>query len=416
LNFDFDGTYVDLFYFKVRYQQDTFQESLDYNITSIKNLDLSIGANYYHDRINTPDPNQGLRVYSLGAFVQNSSQDQKTDSWAAYIDGTYHLTDRLSINAGARYSHDKRSMSYETLSPTGVPFLPFTSDKDSWSAFTPRASIRYELAPRTNVYVSYSQGYRAGAYNPSGPDATGRLIPANPEKIRSYEVGFKTNGRLIRFSSALFYYDYTDLQVVVIVPDPVLGTVSLLKNAPKAKIYGWDNELVVRPTERLTIHAGLELLHARFGHFPNATGIGVDPTNSFDIGGQTQDWTGLRMARAPDYSGNIGFDYTQPISYGSLFFTTNLTYTSGYPVSNPSVYGPTAPAALQRKQRFLQDGFVLLSAQLSWTDPRERYTVTVFGNNLTDETYRLSYEGGALGDTGVLADPRTWGVRVGYKF
>jgi outer membrane receptor protein involved in Fe transport len=43
-------------------------------------------------------------------------------------------------------------------------------------------------------------------------------------------------------------------------------------------------------------------------------------------------------------------------------------------------------------------------------------TLTVYGNNLTNKTYRLSYSGQIFGDYSVKAEPVTYGVKVGYTF
>jgi iron complex outermembrane receptor protein len=419
-NFQFDATYLNIVSFDVRYREDTFQESVDYAINAVNDLDLLIGGLYYRDKFFTPDTNEGIEILGFGGvFSDNSLQTQYTTSEAGYVDATYHLTSQLSLNAGGRYSSDHRQMDYETVGPGGVFIEPPISGEHTWSAFTPRASIRYELAPRTDVYFTYSEGYRSGAYNPTGPAAPGLpLTPVAPETIHAYEVGFKAAWSLIQFDTALFRYDYRNLQVAISRPDPLDpgAVISDLENAQSATISGWDAEATAMPTNRLTLHAGVEWLHARFGSFPNATGTGVNATNTLNIGGQVQNWSGLEMARAPDYSGHVGADYVQPFSYGSLLFTTNLSFTDSYVLGSPSTYGPLAPAPLQNQQRFLQPAYALLSAQAGWTDPSKRFTFTVFGNNLTNRHYFLTLEGGPFGTWSIPADPITYGARVAYKF
>ena len=58
----------------------------------------------------------------------------------------------------------------------------------------------------------------------------------------------------------------------------------------------------------------------------------------------------------------------------------------------------------------------LVNAQASWTDPSNHFTLTVFGNNLTDQAYRLTYNGGFFGDYGTKSQPVTWGLTGAYKF
>jgi iron complex outermembrane receptor protein len=411
----------------IRYNQDTIQQAVDYNITAIKNLDLNIGGMYYSDDFRTVGGNSGGPTnYVFGSFVSTANTRQHTHSWALYADATYHVTDKLSLNAGGRFSSDKRDVVYDATGPGGVILTPSTFDKHTWTKFTPRATVRYELAPRTNVYLSWSKGYRQGAYNPAGPlcsrppaglpTCVWRAAP--PETITSYEAGFKAAWSRIRFDAAVFHYDYKNLQIVGIVPDPFVANqpTSAIQSAPVAKVTGFDAELTAAVTDQLNVHAAFEILDAHFGSFPNASGTGVDPTNSINITGQQQDWSDKRMPRAPKFSGNVGFDYNHPLSYGSLLLSSNLHWTSKYIVSDASLYGPFAPAALQRQQRYFEHGYVLLSAQLMWTDPSDHYSVTIYGTNLTNEQYHAQFGGGAFGDTSVRADPRMGGVRLGYKF
>ena len=81
---------------------------------------------------------------------------------------------------------------------------------------------------------------------------------------------------------------------------------------------------------------------------------------------------------------------------------------------NPTCAGISAD--VQGQQRFREDGYVLASATATWTAPNGNLYVQVYGNNLTDVRYRQHYTGTANGTYAPLAEPRTYGARVGYKF
>jgi iron complex outermembrane receptor protein len=420
--FDFDGSYKDITYNNIKFHQETFQQSVDYHINAIKNLDLVVGGFYLHNFLK---PSQGHATYTFaanGALASATYANQTTDAWALYFDGTYHLTDRLSISVGGRYSHETKAIYLVSTNAAGkIIGGPIDTDV-TWSKFTPRASIRYELAARTNIYATFSQGFRSGNYNASPPAAGVPYFPTAPESVNAYEIGFKTARSRVRFNTSAFYYDYKDINVSVLVPNPscppgqTCGFVTLFGNAPGATIYGIDGEVTISPIDQLNIHIGAQWLHARYKTFTNATGVGVDPTNSVNIPNQIQDWTGQRLARAPDWSGNIGVDYTHDISYGSLVFAGNLNFTSSFAMYNPALYGPVAPVELRDKERFVQNSYALLSAQITWYAPSKRYYVEVYSNNLTNQLYFLSYNGSTFGDTHLMADPRTFGFKVGANF
>ncbi|TAL03865.1 MAG: TonB-dependent receptor [Rhodospirillaceae bacterium] len=420
---EFDGTRLDISNTAIRYTQNTFQQALDYNITAIDKLDLLVGGLYYRDVMTSP-PGSGASSFGAGYKLSTFTLwKQVSEAFAAYVDGTYHITDQLSLTAGGRFNHDKRAMqNFEILNAAGAFLTGPISSQKSWNKFTPRVNVRYELAPRTDVYASWTRGFRSGAFNASGPGKAGvPFPPVNPENIDAFEVGFKTAQSMVRYTSSAFYYNYTGYQVNTTIPDPYCtvapcGIIATLANAPGAKVYGWDNEVSVNPTESITLHAGVSLLHARFKPYHNATGTGVNATNTLNVSGQTQDWTGLRLPRAPDVSGNAGFDYEVPISSGTLLFTGNVNFTTSFPVSTPATFGPLAPAGLQNVERFVQTTYALVSGQVKWTAPSEAYYVSIYGTNLTNQNYRLSYNGSAFGDYSVKGEPISYGVKVGMKF
>lgn len=415
INDDFDGTYVPIVDLEIGYKQNTWQQTVDFAIDTIDRLKLNVGGIYYHDVLDQPG-DKTFSTYLGGNLASVTRIKAKSSAWAIYVDGSYDITDRLVITLGGRFNHDRKSLDFQTQAADGSFLIAPLYDSQSWSQFTPRATLRYELASRTNVYASVSRGYRAGAYNTQGP-VFGALEPAQPEKITAYEVGFKTAGPNLRFSAAAFYYDYTNLQVTVTVPSADGQSVSAaLLNAPGAKIKGAEAELSFNPVRNLTLRGAITVLDAEYTTFTNAVGTGVNAANTLNVGNQAQDWTGQQLARAPDLTASAGFDYELPTDAGTFVLTGTASYSDGYVIGNGSLYGPLAPPDLRNKQRYRQDSFVLVSAQLSWTDPTDHLTLAVFGNNLTNESYRLSYNGGNFGDYSAKADPRTYGIRIGYKY
>jgi iron complex outermembrane receptor protein len=91
-------------------------------------------------------------------------------------------TQKLSIIAGIRYSLEDKKLDIQGLAP---PTQAFVLDK-SWGSFTPRVSVRYALADRLNVYVTFSQGFKSGAYNSSSyPSSTAAIAAVDPEPLPS---------------------------------------------------------------------------------------------------------------------------------------------------------------------------------------------------------------------------------------
>jgi iron complex outermembrane receptor protein len=417
---DFDGTYTDLTFNDSPWREKAFQQAFDYSIDAIEHVDLVVGGQYFRDRFNTVG---GQKTYGANLVLSTSADlALKTDAFAVYADGTVHLSDAWSLGVGGRYSSEKRFVSQQVSSGAGVVTFPYSAKNAKFNRFTPRATLRYLIGPQTNVYAAYSKGFRSGSFNSSVVASPALQIPIKPEDINAYEIGFKTASSAVRFETAAWYYDYTNLNVSLTIPNPlcVPGTVcspsTVTGNAPKAKIYGVDAQILFTPIERLNITIGGAWIHARYGTFPNAVGTGLNSATDTNISGQVQDWTGKQMARAPNFSANFNVDYTVPVAGGDLLLSANANYSDSYAISNVSLFGPSSTAALAGQQRFRQGSTFIVNARADWTDPTGRYTVGVFGKNLTNKVYRLTYNGGAFGDYSSKAAPVSYGVKAGYKF
>ncbi len=292
------------------------------------------------------------------------------------------------------------------------------------------------------MYASYSKGFRSGAF-PGNPPANNvaNWIPAKQEEVDAFEVGLKSANRAVRFELAGFYYSYKNLQTSATIPDPTCPTpgpgippcsrvISLIQNAPRAKIYGIEGSFEVSPFENFNLRGGALWLHARYGDNTFFTGVGVNPAvaginanadalKTFaNVTQIAQNISGLQLSRAPNFSANLGLDYLIPNGDGGLRFAAALKYTDSYVVTNPSVWGNATgvPVDRQRQQRFREGAYALVNASVTWTDPSDHYYVRVWGNNLTDHRYRLHYSGtGTFGSYSPMAEPLTFGATIGYK-
>jgi len=461
--FDFDGSYIRNSYSQSTIRNRTLQQALDLTVTGIDGLDLIVGASYFRDRLFSLNPstsytgkdptNPGTTPSTFADYnlASRASFFQTKEALAGYIDATFHVSDRLSINAGGRYSHEKQ----DVLAYQEIVVRNRTAANETFKKFTPRASIRYELAPRTNIYASYSKGFRSGAYNIGQLPACVNLPtvpadcfkPAEQETIDAFEVGFKTAGRKHRFEVAGFYYDYKNLQVSAtrnLVINGATFPVTEISNAPKARIYGAEASFEIEPIDNLTIRGSGTWLHARYGDgFIFQSGVGVnpaapginasaDPLKTYLNTNQVQDLSGLQMSRAPDFAANLGADYHIPNGEGGLRFSANVKYSGRYVVTNPSIWCQSAPVVFNgttssyncsgvpsdraREQRFTEGAFALLSGSITWTHPSGSYYLRIWGTNLTDHRYRLHYTGNAGNGTyAPMAEPRVFGGTLGYK-
>jgi iron complex outermembrane recepter protein len=108
------------------------------------------------------------------------------------------------------------------------------------------------------------------------------------------------------------------------------------------------------------------------------------------------------MIRAPEWTANLGVNYTNPLAGGDLALSGNVYYTDDTPLTPDN--------------RLEQEAYTLLALRAAWTDPSDRFTFSVFGNNVTDEQFQVFSWAGFLGNNIVYGPPANWGARLDMRF
>ena len=323
---------------------------------------------------------------------------QKTQSYSGYAQVTAPIAPRTNLTVGLRYTTETRTLDAAESGylvggvPIGDLFPPIHASK-SYSDPTWRISLDHKLQGGALLYVSYNRGFKSGGFDAGAPQD-----PAfKPEILDAYEAGVKSEyfGGRLRVNAAAFYYDYSNLQVAVFTNDqPGLAT------GGGAVIYGTDWDLVAKVTPSLTLTAGLSLLHDRFTSSPDALFFIQQPT-----GGAipvTESANGHRLPITPDATFNLNADYQRETPIG----TWNLD--AGY-YSNSGWYAQV--------DNFLkQNSYDLLSASVTWSSPDKRYSVRLWGKNLTDAAVFSALSASNLNSIAQYQPPRTFGVTVGVGF
>jgi iron complex outermembrane receptor protein len=227
-------------------------------------------------------------------------------------------------------------------------------------------------------------------------------------------VGYKYETRKFSADLAGYYYDYKDLQV-----SSYQNGAAQIRNAASSEIYGLEAQLRYRVSDAFNVYGGGAWTHARYKSFPNAPYYGYcDPTvtsmsnplncafsGTTEAGGIVQtsvNASGYHMQRSPEFTGNLGASYDVALTEGKLTLSGNLYYTSSF------YFDP--------EQQFKQNGYALLSLRAEFTDPTQRYTVAVYGDNVTGHRYQTQVLFTTLGIGSVWSPPVTYGLQFGAKF
>ena len=353
-------------------------------------------------------------IFPFGTgILSNELQEVDTKSYALFGQTTYDLSDQWSLTAGARWGKEEKDVKQTHIPGTigsGVGDVAqgavFTDD-DSWTSFTPMLTLRY-----TNdfgmVYLSYSEGFKSGGFN--YPAANPSAVPLDPEEITQYELGFKGDllDGVLRLNAALFYYDYTDLQVTRAATSG--GSVSLVtENAADATVLGLDLDVTWLATDALTINFGLNALDSEYKDYDASAKVTREELtgSGSGFGDIFYDADGESLLRAPDYSAFVSARYEVEMSKATLPMVITYSYKDSYLFDF---------IASQSTRALEQDAFGLLSARLSYVPNAAGWSVSVWGNNLTDEEYYNEVVANGFSLRGNWAAPRTYGVDFNYMF
>ncbi len=307
---DLDGSTLAIFHQDNTSLERTVTQEFDLS-GKIGRFDWIVGGFYYNDHFLDPNVVQVTGANNAaGVFTTTSVTNRRgvnSESFAGFVDGTYGITDHLFLTAGARYTTEYKAMEASRIA--GAP-RPAVAADHRWNSFTPRAAIRWEVAPRTDLYASYSRGFKSGNFNAAGFDP----VPVNPEEISAYEVGVHTATRRTRFNASGFYYNYSNVQFSVF--DFGQSVVRLI-NAAGATVYGADAEVTTSPTENLDLRASAAWTHARYDSFPGYPAfvpIGNNTGNNRVI----VDLAGYRVFPSPDWKANVGATWRIPSPIGEV--------------------------------------------------------------------------------------------------
>jgi iron complex outermembrane receptor protein len=370
-------------------------------------IDWIIGGFYYHDTSLRSDSfqlgiNSAVRAAAGTPATDVALSDYKIESYAVFGQATFHLTDKLDLTLGGRYSHDSKSAIQSGTTTDAAPLIAAaftTTNRATYSSFDPRVVLAYKITPDANVYASFSTGFKSGGFQYVPFSRAQADVLFAPEDIKAYEVGFKTEwlDRALRVNGAAFYYDYKNLQISrIILPPGSTAPVSLISNAASSTVKGIDLEIAVRPSRNFDLDIAYGYLDAKYDSY---------------VFNATTDFSGTRMVRAPQHSINVGAEWRLPVwDDGELALRADYALTGDFfhePGEGNLAFGTGIPLTAE-------DGYGLLD--LRATLAKGNWRLTAYATNIGNTRYRRTIN--ALGNTvvGFAGAPRIYGAKLGYSF
>ncbi|MGA0605101.1 TonB-dependent receptor [Phenylobacterium sp. VNQ135] len=343
--------------------------------------------------------------------------EETLDSYAAYAQFRYQVTDKLRATVGGRYTIDDKSYQMDS-SVGGAPRI--SSDSGKFKAFTPRFVLDYTPTDETLIYGSVSRGFKSGGFNTLG-DVSMPVNRFNPEYVWNYEVGLKAMlfDRRLRLGLTGFYADYTNLQQTVFrLNDATQVRFPRVENSTAAKIKGVEFEAEATPIQGLRLTGAVTYLDAEFGFFCNNDPLYPNAPTSPSCVGATRDGQplpagaqqlrGNTLTQAPRWQSNVSAQYTFPLS-GNL----NLTARADYKWQSRTYFD------IYNNPQNSQGGYGLLNGSLELASTDRAWSLLAWIRNVADERYVSQGSAGSGANaavTGSLGLPRMYGVTLTHQF
>jgi iron complex outermembrane receptor protein len=380
----------------------TFSDRLDWVAGVYYSNSWSSGLNSYLLFAQRGTPFNNSTTQQSGAPVNN------TRSVAEYAQGTLSLWEALKLTSGIRYTRDHLDtvqLGYfpgqicNLPSPPADPATCRQAISTHSDALTYNISLDYQLNSNLLLYATARKGYNAGGFNVGFPPPVPDVV--QPETIKDYEVGLKSDGHLgsmpFRMNLSAYLSHYNNIQRTVGVIYPINGNntvVTAFLNAATATLYGSQIEVSARPLPDLTLLASYGYLHTKYDSFETFLGSA----------------TGNKFAQAPDTTAHLSATYQHSVSAGQLVANASYSYISSVNFNDINLGEPGDRGA----------GHGLLDLRLGLENiGDQRVDVAVYAKNVTNKVYELN----ASDDTAQFGfvsrqygDPRTFGVEVRYSF
>jgi len=383
---------------------DQFSQELQILSNNDTGFNWILGGYYFHESASRRSQFFGSRYDIIAGMAGVPSGfsvggDITSESYAAFAQATYDITDELAITGGIRYTNDSKDGTN-----SGFQFQPPAYSgavSASFDEITYRVALDYDITDDVLIYASYSTGYKSGGVNQVAiPALTNPVF--RPETVVAYEVGIKSQvlDRALQANLSLYRNEYDDLQFQVF---GLFGPEAF--NASGATVQGFELELVAVPAPWFQFDGSMAYADATFDS---------QIVQGIQLGGN-------RVQRTPEWTFNAGATFNWDVGGGSMRLRGDVSHTSEifYTAFN-RFGGPTDPGGSDRAE-----GYTNANLRLFWFSADERFSLEAYMTNVFDSVqignvFRdigfLDTPGGGGPENITYRPPRQYGVTAGFRF
>lgn len=431
------------------YEIETFTQELQIQSLDDSTVQWVAGVFWYDDSSQIPKFQFDGALTGGNANRKGAFADIQSESFSAFTQVTMPVTEQLDLTMGLRRTSDDRTMygGRRNVDANGNVFeldANNNGSNESWSSWSGKIALDYQFTDDLMGYIAYNRGFKSGTYNSIiAPDfvsvvprPVGNNIdtPVEPETLDAYTIGFKSEflDNMVRLNAEAFFYDYKNLQLQQVLLIEGGGTATRITNAAEAEIKGVEIDLTAVPTDNLTITAALQVQDGEYGDYPNGQffvyrqgggncaflpgnapsppanpqGCAALPPN-YDPATGNWNLKGNETINTPSYSFSLTGSYVIPTEVGEFDVTLMWSQTDEYFMDADNGLGQVAPS---RQENNMQQKLDILNGSINWVSVDEKYSLSLWGKNLTDELY-VSF-GNQTGTVTkqIYGPPRTFGL------
>jgi len=332
------------------------------------------------------------------------------DTYAAYVQGDYHMSDQLTLTLGARWTEEEKEVGYTDntggmLNTANINGLGIGTVQKK-ALVTPRAVLNYKWNEDVSTFLSATKGFKSGGGNARGttPD---QIVPFGPEQVWNYEAGLRSvfADNTVAFNATAFFMDTEGVQVPSAFTRPNGAIAFITQNFADLENKGIELDLDFQPNDALTLYASFGYQDIEYKNLP-AVGLQQQADCLAGLGGGgvgiiAPDCSVARPVRSPDYSLALGGSYD--IAFGNGW---NLT-----PSANVRFVGETFVGTANQAGGF-EDGYTLVNAGLALSDDDSNWRAVVECKNCFNEAYVTNLLAGTIYSN----DPVRWHFGIRRNF
>lgn len=355
--------------------------------------------------------NSSFDVTSTDGFFGATTVTHENTAWAVFGQGTYDVSDKLTLTAGVRYTYDEKSLE---VGDQNVDGFALTIGAASIQNYDPvdvddgqvgvELSANYKLTDNMSLFARYANGFRAQSIQGRDIAFEGNPSVAEAETINSIEAGVKADllDNTLRVNAAVFGYVVDDIQLSAI---GGASNGNSLLNADKGQAFGFEIDAKYLITENLVVTAGFALNETELKDDDLQVAVcGANCTVLDPVVDGRASVDGNPFPNAPRTTFSFTARYAVPLSDTTEFFIFTDWAVQGE--TNLFIYDSVE---FQVKDQY--EGGV----KLGFKNYEDNYEIALFGRNITSEdNIKGAIDFNNL--TGFVNEPAIFGIQFRAEF